>query len=48
MNTNSLEAYENMKPKIPTDQELILSVMKEKEDYTYHEIAKNIRVKFQL
>lgn len=44
----SLEAYENMKPKIPKDQLVILSVLDEKKELTYNEIAKEIRVKYQL
>lgn len=44
----SLEAYENMKPKIPKDQLVILSVMDEKKGLTYNEIAKEIRVKYHL
>lgn len=45
--TTSLEAYENMKPKIPNDHLTILSVLSDK-PLTYNEIAKEIRVKFQL
>ena len=43
----SLDAYENMKPKIPNDQAVILSVLDDK-PLTYNEIAKDIRVKYQL
>ena len=44
----SLEAYENMKPKIPNDHLVILSVLDDKKPLTYNEIAKDIRVKYQL
>ena len=38
MNTSQL-AYENIKPKIPTDHSLILSVLKKDEAFTYKEIG---------
>ena len=47
MNTNSLEAYENMKPKIPTDHELILSVLSD-EPLTYKEIGYKVYKKLLL
>lgn len=41
----SLEAYKNMQPKIPTDQELILAVLSNEKAMTYNEIAKAVRIK---
>ena len=38
-NTNSIEAYNNMKPKIKTDHDLILSVLKKDKILTYKEIG---------
>ena len=47
-NPNSLEAYKNMQPKIPTDENLILSVLDNKIDYTYKEIGNRIYKKLLL
>lgn len=44
METTSLEAYKNMKPKIPTDHELILAVLSDEKEMTYNEIAKEVRI----
>lgn len=44
----SLEAFKNMQPKIPNDHQVILSVLVDGKEKTYNEIAKDIRVKFQL
>lgn len=41
----SREAYKNMQPKIPSDQELILSVLSYENDMTYNEISKAVRLK---
>ena len=38
-NPNSLEAYKNMQPKIKTDHDKILSVLKKDKPLTYNEIA---------
>ena len=40
MNPTSLQAYENIKPRIPKDHLAILSVLSYNKDMTYHEIAK--------
>lgn len=45
---NSLEAYQNVKPKIETDQKLIISVMEEKTGLTYHQIALRVYKKLLL
>ena len=47
-NTNSIEAYNNMKPKIKTDHDLILSVLKKDEPLTYCEIAYRVYKKMLL
>ena len=47
-NKNSLEAFENIKPKIPTDHDLILSVLKKDKDATYKEIGYMIYKKLLL
>lgn len=47
MNT-SLEAYEAMKPKIPTDHSLILSVLDKKKGLTYKEIGQRVYKKLLL
>ena len=39
LNTNSLEAYRDMQPKIKTDHDKILSVLKKDKSMTYNEIA---------
>tara|TARA_R110001606_G_scaffold398055_1_gene576202 strand:- start:9771 stop:10028 length:258 start_codon:yes stop_codon:yes gene_type:complete len=40
LQSTSLEAYENKKPKIKNDHQRILFMMSKKEDFTYNEIAK--------
>ena len=46
--STSLEAYENFKPKIPTDQEKILSVLEKEKGLTYNEIALRVYKKLLL
>jgi len=43
MQQTSLLAYELMQPKIPTDQNSILSVLEFNSNLTYHEIAALLR-----
>ena len=48
MKQTSLEAFTKMKPKIPTDQDLILSVLKRNESLTYKEIGQRVYKKLLL
>ena len=43
MKVTSLEAYKNMQPKIPTDHQRILNILKSYSDLTYCEIADKLR-----
>lgn len=45
MESTSREAYENKKPTIKNDYDLILAVLSDEKDMTYNEISKAVRLK---
>lgn len=48
MKSTSIEAFNNIKPKIPTDHSIILGAMKKDEPMTYKEIGYSIYKKLLL